>query len=446
MINLYKNGIINIFIMRNFLTPTQASRYIDKNLGNNYIITLPISPDVDSYSALAEKLGVETITEGYYRLAHGDTKGQILIKISETDIEIEVNIKLEEDNAGNLIPITINLDDLFTFSNADFENYYVIWEDKITGEMSHTFENNYSGTIKIFGKSIIGGLTKNGGAAPGCDCIKSIKFNKPQILYSGNFIFSYLTNLEKVEGVLIFSTQISTLNGLFYLCTKLNDISNLKLVSQSSFNITSLKNLFNRCKDLNNITLALEKFQVSNIDDYTYAFIGTAIENTENKLIGNNATVCCYMFQNCTSLTEISSSKFEKCINGGDMFRGCTSLNKIPDDFKLPNLQNGLGMFIGTKLDLEDILKIYNSLPTPDENPQKANWDNKSDLDSNRYHIGFGYIEGQEEAIIEALGLTSWTREDGTDGGWPNTHGDKLPFDKYTKEAMSEKGWAISFG
>lgn len=123
--------------------------------------------------------------------------------------------------------------------------------------------------------------------------------------------------------------------------------------------------------------------------------------------MGKNGTNFDSCFVSCKGLSKLPGGIFDNCQNGYSAFLD-SGVVDVADDFVLPNLVKGGSMFSATKLCKEAIVKIYNSLPTISEDAAPTQpTDRDTSLD---YAIVFGFVDGDETAIQEALGLDSFPK------------------------------------
>ena len=121
----------------------------------------------------------------------------------------------------------------------------------------------------------------------------------------------------------------SSLDNLFYYCTKLESISGLSNLNTSG--ITSMKDMFYQCQSLKSIDLS--SFNTSNVTNMRGMFYGcqslTSLDvSTFNT---SNVTNMIYMFNECQGLTALNIRHFDtsKVTDMAYMFSGCKSLTSL---------------------------------------------------------------------------------------------------------------------
>ena len=206
--------------------------------------------------------------------------------------------KLKELNDKN------NFDNIYEFKKefnlvyfAKFEGYYII--------LGKLFISNNKDKIEIM--------------------INDIK--KPLM---NKFLLDKGNNNIKI----IIKEKLTNLENMFFGCTSLKDIGDLKFLDTSE--VTSFKNLFNGCTSLNDIT-ALMNWNVSNCKDFSYMFSEcTSLSDIQYLQMWNilNGTNFSHMFDSCTAISNIKPLQYWNISNDKNckaMFKGCTSLkNKEP--------------------------------------------------------------------------------------------------------------------
>ena len=121
----------------------------------------------------------------------------------------------------------------------------------------------------------------------------------------------------------------SSLDNLFYYCTKLESISGLSNLNTSG--ITSMEDMFFHCESLKSIDLSsFNTSNVTNMDGMFYYCRGlTSLDvSTFNTA---NVTDMADMFSGCSSLTSLDVRHFDtsKATDMAYMFSGCRSLTSI---------------------------------------------------------------------------------------------------------------------
>ena len=203
---------------------------------------------------------------------------QIIFKKLEI---IKSNIKNDFiNNNGDLNKIELN-------NKNDFANIY-----EFKNEFNLIYNTKIEGKYLILGKNFIKNNKNN---------IEVITNDKQTPLKYKSLLNKGNNNIKiKIKG------KLTNLEYMFYGCTSLKDIGDLKLLDTRG--ITSVANMFNGCSSLNDIT-ALMNWDVSDCKNFSY------------------------MFSECSSLSDIKplllwNISNDKNIKG--MFKGCTSLkNKM---------------------------------------------------------------------------------------------------------------------
>ena len=134
--------------------------------------------------------------------------------------------------------------------------------------------------------------------------IYEIKYILNEKIYM-NYMFKNIQNLEKVEMSTNGSYAIVSIKSAFERCLNLNNIT------ISGFNTEQIKStsklFFN--SGINSINLS--NFQINNVEDMSYMFANTKIMdlNLQN-LETNNAVNMSYLFSNCKLLKTLNISNF----------------------------------------------------------------------------------------------------------------------------------------
>ena len=123
---------------------------------------------------------------------------------------------------------------------------------------------------------------------------------------------------------MIIKNKIKYLRYMFYSCTNLKNIEELKYLNVKY--CTNFSWMFNGCSSLNDIK-SLEKWNVSNGTNFSYMFCGCSslsdIKSLQNWNVSNGNNFS-YMFYGCSSLSDIKSLQNWKFSNKkyfSDMFK-----------------------------------------------------------------------------------------------------------------------------
>lgn len=399
-------------------TAQESYDYIVKNFGKQDLIVIYISELETSgeyYEKLAEILDVDIqngkkITTGFYvyELDEDTTKQQ----------KVYVNVV----GADIILDISIDANSTFTFNEIwDLKktktDAFIDWGDGITdSEISHTYSSSFEGTIKIYGYGIVQpkvpvnywteNTTKNS--------IKSVNFVTPQVIERVNTLFATCKNLTSVTGsIYLTETNSMQMNYLFYGCNSLTSLKGFTIYWNSS-TLTSLSGLFQNCEKVTDETLRQIKIVNLNLEDIINCgtmFSNTLITKIPTMLVSKNAKNINGICECCRNLTYIPSGIFENVESAHRAFLS-SGVADVADDFSLPKLIRGGGMFAGCKLPWQTIVKIYNTLPITENAPETAPTERTQNAD---YTIVFGFIDGEENEIQTALGINSfplaWTPE-----------------------------------
>ena len=272
-----------------------------------------------------------------------DKYGNSLIKIENKELEDLIKKLLEKEPSKR-----IDWKDYFEhkFFKPKFKNikliYYLDKEGEVYDRKGIFVIDGKDGIYNIFGE-------------------KFVENNKKRIDLMINGIKHKLINkykLKKGENIIeiIIKNKIINLEYMFYECSKLKNIEELKYlntneVNNFSFmfsgcsllsNIKSLENwnvsngknfsdMFCGCESLSDIK-SLENWNVSNGKDFSFMFCGceslSDIKSLENWNV-SNGNIFSGMFYRCSSLLHLKSLENWNVSNGKDfsyMFEGCSSL------------------------------------------------------------------------------------------------------------------------
>ena len=141
-------------------------------------------------------------------------------------------------------------------------------------------------------------------------------------------MFSYLTNVEKLDLSKLDTTYITNMSRMFY------SSSGLKEINLSNFNtskVTVMYNMFRNCSKLTELNVS--KFNTSKVTNMYGMFYNCSNITTLNlsKFNTSNVTDMSYMFEWCSSLASVDLSNFNtsNVTNMSGMFYGCNSLTSL---------------------------------------------------------------------------------------------------------------------
>ena len=275
----------------------------------------------------------------YALIKNIDKYGNKIIKIKNKELEDLVKNLLEKEASKR-----IDWDKYFNhpFFESKYENkikliYFVEGEGEVEDEFGNYIDGK-DGKFNIFGEKFIENNKNNidliiNGTKKGL--VKEYKLNKGE---------------NKIE--IIIKNKITNLEYMFYNCTKLKNIEELKYLDTKEVN--SFEGMFCDCSSLSDIK-GLKNWNVSNGNNFSYMFFRCSslsdIKSLENWNISNGNNFS-NMFFGCSSLSDIRSLKNWNVSNGEDfhkMFSGCKSLIDIKslENWNVSNGNNFSFMFSG---------------------------------------------------------------------------------------------------
>ena len=275
----------------------------------------------------------------YALIKNIDKYGNKIIKIKNKELEDLVKNLLEKEPSKR-----IDWDKYFNhpFFESKYENkikliYFVDGEGEVEDEFGNYIDGK-DGKFNIFGDKFIENNKNNidliiNGTKKGL--VKEYKLNKGE---------------NKIE--IIIKNKITNLEYMFYNCTKLKNIEELKYLDTKEVN--SFEGMFCDCSSLSDIK-GLKNWNVSNGNNFSYMFFRCSslsdIKSLENWNISNGNNFS-NMFFGCSSLSDIRSLKNWNVSNGEDfhkMFSGCKSLIDIKslENWNVSNGNNFSFMFSG---------------------------------------------------------------------------------------------------
>ena len=159
-------------------------------------------------------------------------------------------------------------------------------------------------------------------------------------------MFQNLTNIIEVDLTNFDSSEVTTMEKMFYLCI------NLKKIIFNGINTSNVKNMasmFAKCKSLE--TLDLSNFITSSVTTLAY-FLSNCISLTTlnfSSFDTSQVDNMCGMFENCNSLISLDLSNFNttKVLNMGFLFMNCFSLSSLNiSNFNTSNCVSMSQMFL----------------------------------------------------------------------------------------------------
>lgn len=217
-------------------------------------------------------------------------------------------------------------------------------------EINLLYHTSQKGKDKIFGKTFVENNKNN------IDLI--INGNKELL------IDEYLLNEGNNYIKLIMKNKLNKIEEMFYGCTTLKNIDDLKYLDTSE--ITDFSHIFFGCSSLENIN-SLENWDVSNGTNFQGMFAECSslidIEPLKKWKVFKNTNFKS-MFYNCkllSNLTPLNDWNVYKTVNFSYMFSGCCSLKDLKglEFWNVSNGKNFESMFSDCKL-LSNIEAIQN--------------------------------------------------------------------------------------
>lgn len=137
---------------KNYVTAQEAHDYIVNNIGKQDTIVVYISELETSgtgYDNLATLLDTTEIKEGFYIYeSEEDTTAQQRVYVNIVSADITLNVSL---SAGT----TFTFDDFWELRKLN-NDAKIVWGDgTIDSNTSHTYTNDFEGTIKIYNYGIV---------------------------------------------------------------------------------------------------------------------------------------------------------------------------------------------------------------------------------------------------------------------------------------------------
>lgn len=355
---------------------------------------------------------------------------------------MQVDIILTVDVTSGTV---INFDEIWELNKLKTDAY-IDWGDGSEFDTSdtrtHTYTEAFNGEIKLCGYGVVHSkypgnywdenTTKNS--------IKSVNFVTPQVIERVNILFATCKNLTSVTGI-IFLTETNSMqmNALFYGCNSLTSLKGLTIYWNSS-TLKSLSGLFQNCSNVTDETvrqLKIVNLNPDKITSYQAAFANTNITKVNNKLVGTKTMEFSQAFEG-TPITYIPEGILDNCKGGSRTFLN-SQVSSIHPNVTLKNLIKGNGMFAGCPLSYNYSKQLYDTLTPVPEGETVTKPSNMND--NYNYVITFAYVDGEEEYIAEAFGIS----ENNPDTTQPWLGDKGIPLSIHGEYWLSPKGWYVSF-
>ena len=204
------------------------------------------------------------------------------------------------------------------------------------------------------------------------------------------YAFYQFTNLKKITGNALDTSEVTNMNNLFYQDTNLTDIS--ALTNWNVQNVTNMKWMFQNCTNLNDVS-SLSNWNTMNVTSMYGIFWESGINDVRALQNWNTSklTDTVNMFNRCRNLTDITSLKNWDVSNVTDMdqmFVGDINLSNIDSlaNWDVSEVKNMKSMFQSTlisdltplsKWDVSKVTNItymFSGTQISDITPL-ANWD-----------------------------------------------------------------------
>lgn len=159
--------------------------------------------------------------------------------------------------------------------------------------------------------------------------------------------FEGFTSLAKIKDIENLDTsEVTDMSSMFNSCNKLES---LDLSSFNTSNVTNMNSMFDGCCGLTTLTLS-SSFVTSQVTDMGNMFGGcqalTSLDLSSFNTSGAANTI--FMFQDCSSLGQITFGNNFKTSNTKSMFQGCNSLTTLDlSSFDTSSVTNMGYMFKG---------------------------------------------------------------------------------------------------
>ena len=171
------------------------------------------------------------------------------------------------------------------------------------------------------------------------------KDSKPMLNADSVRIFSYFTQLTRLDLSHFDTSKVTDMGAMFAYCGKL---TSLDVTRFNTSNVTSMESMFANCHAT---SLDLSHFDTSKVTDIRNMFWGcSGLTRLDlSRFNTSKVTNMSYMFYCCTSLTRLDISNFDtsKVTNMSFMFLHCRSLKTIyaSEKFKTLNVTESDNMF-----------------------------------------------------------------------------------------------------
>ena len=277
--------------------------------------------------------------------------GNKIIKIENKELEDLIKKLLEKEPSKRLDWDKYFNHPFFKYKNKNIIKliYYIDREGEVEDEFGNYIDGR-DGIFNIFGEKFVENNKNN---------IDLIINGIKEELVKG---YKLKKGENKIE--IIIKNKITNLEYMFYNCTKLKNIEELKNLDTKEVN--NFEGMFCDCSSLSDIK-GLENWNVSNGNNFSYMFFRCsslsnikALENW-NVSKGNNFS---NMFWGCSSLSDIRSLENWNVSNGEDfhkMFSGCKTLRDVKslENWNVSNGKSFSFMFSGCSL-LSNIKSLEN--------------------------------------------------------------------------------------
>lgn len=445
----------------------EAINHLTRVSGNSDIVYITLSTKCkgqQGYSELVSLLDADGLSDGLvqgYYLIEPDTDttlGQKVFVSFEQPIEVRDQQSGETTFISNVTPdiiltVEAKAGDTFDISafwelndNSDGGKFKgVVWQDDntLTDTMSHTYDDDYTGKIRIYNYSI----RKATGVTPstaGCkNRITDIEFVKPQVIEDGRFLFgdmyddSLNVGLRTIKGSMYFSEtyESASILQMFYNCKALTSLKDFTLNASSDKPIYMTVAFMNSSVDDKMIQeFKIVGFKKESILSYSQAFPCTKITHINNKFVGKNATNFYSAFEG-TPVTYLPAGILDKCLRGTRAF-AASQLSSMSPNVSLGNLIRGSEMFSACPMSYTLSKQLYNTLPQASGAVMPSN--RNDDLD---YYITFACVLGEQQKIAKSFGIPAINPH--TNVQWKG--GFNIPKAQHGQFWLSPKGWYITF-
>lgn len=138
-------------------------------------------------------------------------------------------------------------------------------------------------------------------------------------------LYSNMYKAEEISLSRIDTSELTTMNSMFYDCAKLKSLD-LSLLDTSK--VTDMSEMFSCCSGLT--SLDVSSFDTSKVTDMSWMFVRSASLTSldVSSFDTSQVTDMSYMFYDCSGLTSLNVSSFDtsQVTNMRRMFSGCSGL------------------------------------------------------------------------------------------------------------------------